>query len=489
MKKKHIVFSIIAFFIISIVIVFVTLKRNKIYIINNRSVEIFEPDVSTFSFPVYLAVKDLQNLINQKVKKEIINKQLSINEGKDSLIIKVDRLNDIDIKLKNNDFSIKVPLKLEVSFLKNIGLSKNVPFFKKKPITILLTANFRSEVSLNENLSIKTKTRLVSIDWLEEPTLTVFGINFDIKKKVSSILEENSKDVTSMIDKMIQKKVDLRKPINRIWGKIQKSLPATKHQKDLFVKIQPQTVAVYINKNNSDSLKLELKVTSKIYVRHGSDTSQIKRTSFPSKVEVLNQPSKQVLDNIQIHALLKLSEINKTLNEKLVGKSLKIPNFDVSIANIRVYNGIKNIAIQVDLKGTILGSVYVKGRPVLSNDKSKFYIKDLDFESNFRDKIFNSFSDLLHDQLRDLINDNLKFDLTDIFSSIPNLAQKSIDTTKMAKKAEFNIQQLMVDKLDIHLTKNSIQLVIFGKSDFEINIKKEGLKFKKPGNKKPVKSK
>src|SRR5690606_17278177 len=106
------------------------------------------------------------------------------------------------------------------------------------------------------------------------------GINFDIKKKAESVLAENASSITNMLDDMIQQKVNLKKPVNRIWDKMQKSLPATKHQENLFVKIQPQKVAVYIDKKNADSLKLDLKVTSKIYVRFGEDTNQVKRTKF-----------------------------------------------------------------------------------------------------------------------------------------------------------------------------------------------------------------
>lgn len=480
-KKKYLIFSIIAV-IISISLIFLfTIRKNKIYLIENTSTEVFEPELSTFYFPVYLAIKDLQELINRKVKVNIINKHLPIKDGKDTIILKIERLEDINLKLANGNFNLKVPLKLEVGFLKNVGLTKNMPFFKKKPVTIKLVAHFRSEVFLQDDLSLKTKTKLTDIEWIEQPTVSVLGIKFDIKNKAESVLDENAIKITKMIDDMIQQKVNLKKPVNRIWSKMQKSLPATKHQENLFVKIQPQKVAVYIDKNNSDSLKLDLKVTSKIYVRFGDDTNQVKRTKFPNKIEILTAPNKPVLDQIQIHALLLLTEINKTLNDKLVGKSLEIPNFNIRIAKIRVYNGIKNVAIQIDLKGALQGSVFVKGRPVLSGDKSKFYVKDLDFESRLQDEVFNSFADLLHEQLRDILNENLKFDLTGIFSSITDLAQRSIDTTKMAKKADFDIQQLIIDKLDIHLTENSIQLIIFGKSNFEISVKKEGLKFKKPG--------
>ncbi len=478
-RRKHLIYSLIAIVIGILFVLFFTLRKNKIYLKENTSTEVFEPEISTFYFPVYLAIKDLQELVNQKVKINILNKHLPIKDGKDTVILKIERLNDIELKLVDENFHFKVPLKLEVGFLKNVGLSKNMPFFKKKPVTIKLMAHFTSKVSLKENLQLKTHTTFTKIEWIEEPTVQILGINFDIKKKAESVLAENASSITNMLDDMIQQKVNLKKPVNRIWDKMQKSLPATKHQENLFVKIQPQKVAVYIDKKNADSLKLDLKVTSKIYVRFGEDTNQVKRTKFPEKIEVLTVPNKPVIDKVQIHALLLLSEINKTLNERLVGKSLEIPNFNVRIAKIRVYNGTKNIAIQIDLKGALQGSVYVKGIPVLSADKSKFYVEGLDFESRIQDELFNSFADLLHEQLRSILDDNLKFDLTGIFSSFTDVAQRSIDTTKMAKKADFDIQQLTLDKLDIYLTQNSIQFIIFGKSNFEISVKKEGLQFKK----------
>jgi hypothetical protein len=480
MKRKQIIYLILFVSLVGLVIAFFSVRRKRLYIKENESTQLFEPEVSTFSFPVYLSVADLEELINRKIKVQIINKQLPIEGGKDSVILKIERLKDIQVSLKNNKFNFKVPLKLEIAFLKNVGFKKNLAILKKDPVTLFITAHFRSDVELKENLKLNTKTKLSHIEWLEEPSLKILGFNFDIKTKASSVLNEKSPEITQMIDKMIQDKVDLRKPLDRIWGKMQKSLPATKHQENLYVKIQPQTVAVYVNKNFSDSIKLDLQVTSKIYIRHGSDTSQVSRTKFPDKVKLLEKPTILEMDRVQIHALLLLSEINKTLNAKLVGKKLDIPGFDIKIAHIKVHNGKKNIVTQIDLKGTLEGTVRVKGIPVLSTDKSRFYVSDLDFESKIRDRTFNSVSDILHDQIRLLLKENLSFDLSGVLSSISNLAQKSIDTTKMAQKAEFRIQELEVEKLQIHLTQNSIQLLIYGASSFEISIKNEGLKFKKP---------
>ena len=478
-KKKKIKYLVLVLALSLLTVAVLSIRRKRLYIKENSSTELYEPELSKFSFPVYLSVNDIEELINQKIKIQFVNRQLNIKGGKDSVILKIERLNDIQIELKNSKFYFKVPLKLELIYLKNIGLKKNIAIFKKEPITVSLIAYFTSDVQLKENLKLKTNTKLSHIHWLEEPSLKILGINFDIKKKASSVLEEKSKEITKMIDKMIEEKVDLRKPMNRIWGKMQKSLPATKHQENLYVKIQPRTVAVYVNKNFSDSIKLDLQVTSKIYVRHGQDTSQIIRTKFPDKIKLLSEANQFEKDKIQIHALLLLSEINKTLNEKLVGKKLDIPGFDIKIAHIKVHNGSKNIVTQVDLKGTLEGSVRVKGIPVLSDDKSRFYIDDLDFETKITDRTFSSISDILHDQIRSLLKENLNFNLSGLFSSISDLAQKSIDTTKMAKKADFRIQELEIEKLKIHLTKNSIQLIIYGASDFEISIKKEGFKFKK----------
>lgn len=487
MKRKKLIYLILFISLVAVVIAFFSIRRKRLYVKENTSTQIYEPEISTFSFPVYLSVGDLEELINRKIKVQIIDKQLPIEGKKDSVILKIERLKDIQVSIKNNIFNFKVPLKLEIAYLKNVGFKKNVAFFKKEPVTLYLTAFFKSDVALKENLQLNTKTKLSHIQWLEAPSMKVFGINFDIKTKATAILEDKAPEITQMIDKMIREKVDLRKPLDRIWSKMQKSLPATKHQENLYVKIQPQTVAVFVNKNFSDSIKLDLQVTSKIYVRHGSDTSQITRTQFPDKVKILDKPNRPELDHVQIHALLLLSEINKTLQEKLIGKKLDIPGFDIKIANVIVHNGNKHIVTQIDLKGTLEGSVRVKGIPVLSTDKSRFYVSDLDFESKIRDRTFNSVSDILHDQIRLLLQDNLSFDLSGVLSSISNLAQKSIDTTKMAKKADFRIQELEVEKLKIHLTQNSIQLLIYGASDFEISIKNEGLKFKKPVKQSPSK--
>lgn len=473
-----IIISIVVILVTALILIMIFVDHKKLKIVENKSEELYEPEITTMNFPLMISVHDIEKLANSKIKEVLIDKRIPQKKG-DTLILKITRMGNIKFVLSNLQFNSSVPLKLEVQYIKKIVGKKSVEFFKKEPLVLMLSAKFRSKVNLDEYMKLRTETTLTEIQWNEEPNIRFLGIEFKLKEKINELLFAKAPEITSNIDGMIREKVNLIKPTLKIWKNIQKSIKTNKKQKDLFIRIQPQTLSVHVDKSLGDSLKLDLIVTSKVYVRFGADTSLIAKVDLPKKIKIVGKNKVEDVSKIQLHFLFPLKKLNEIIQKELVGKTFKVQNLNVTIKKVQVINGTKNIYVRIKHTGDIKGQVLLKGMPKLSKDKQSINIENVAFENQIEDEVVNSLTDLLHAEILSLLQEYVHFDIAEVMESIPDYARTAIKKSKMAKKAQVNLDHLEVDDLEIELTKDNIQLLVSGHSTFEISLKKESFKLKK----------
>jgi len=449
-------------------------KPRHLELKQNQSTTLVEPAITTFNFPLYISVSDLEKLINKKLKILLADKTIPFENGKDSLKVKMYRLGNFSVQLQNEKIISSVPLKLEIQIQKHLIGKKSITFLKKKPFIIQLKVHFSSDFQIDEFLKFHTKTKLTKIEWLEEPELKILGIDFNMKRKIDEIISAKTLEINRKFDNLIYKKINLKKPTLKIWNNLQKAILANKTQKDLFVRIQPQNLAVFVNKNSTDSLKLNLVVTSKVYLRF--DTLLISKVDFPKKIKLLSVPPSDSMSKINIHFLLPLAKLNQILDEKIAGKTIKIKGIKVKIESISVSNGLKYLNLKVKHSGGINGTSYFKGIPVLSKNKKTISIQDIDFENKIETKVFNSLADMFHEEILKLIQKNIQFKVGQMMDSIPTMAKNVIQKSKFSKKAVVNLNHLKINELKIHLTKSNVELLISAESIFEIAVRKESFK-------------
>lgn len=482
--KKHLKIILICTAVVTLAILgilYFTTHKKLVYK-ENTSTQLYEPEYTHLHFPVFIAVSDLEQLVNRRLKTILVDKTQAVKNQKDSLVIKVIRTGNIKFNIRQQQLYSSVPLKIQLTFIKKMIGNSSIQVFKKDPLSFEITAKMLSSFTLTNDLKIDLDTRLEEIIWKEEPTAKIAGINFNLKKMVDRLLHEKAPDITDSLDMTIQRKVNLRKPINKIWNNLQKSMKTNKHEKDIYIKVQPKSLAVHLDKTQNDSLRLNLHIQSKLYLRVGKDTSMIKKIPLPSKIRLMNNFDEEENSNLHLHALIPLYRLNEVLNRRIANNKLDVSGLSLNIKNIEVINSTKTIISKITIEGDLSGTVLLKGLPYLSKDKKVLFIKNIGVESRFNKPILNSLTDLLHEQILSLLAENTTFNLNETMSSIPELVRNGLKKTKIVKKADITLNDLQIEGLQIELTKHNIQLLVNGTSDFEIAVRKEALR-------KPVKKK
>lgn len=455
--------------------------RQQLDYVKNESSEQVEPAVSTLYFPVYIAVDDLQQLANKKLKCILAEETQPMKNQKDSVELKVTRTGNVTFRLKNEQLYTTIPLKVDIVLIKKVGKSA-VRIFEKQPLTFTISAHLLSSVDLNEYIQLKTKTQLQSIEWIEEPVAEIAGFQINLKKIVEKKLLEKSTELIATVDQVLTEKVNLVKPVKKVWTNLQKNKPVGKGDSDFYLHVQPQHMGVHIDQSMGDSIRLNLAVQSKLYVRHGSDTSTIEKTPFPKKIEILKQYSGEQQSTIHLHVLLPLQQVNDAVNLQLKGKQVHMKGFTFRISSVSISNGTNNLIGEIGISGDLNGIVKTKGFPQFSKQDATLTINNIGIESRLEEELVNSATDLLHVEILQLLNKYAVIDVAEYLQVIPTLIKEGVQKTKLVQKADVRINEIDINAVDLKLGKDNVQVLITASTDFEIALRKEGLKLKKIEN-------
>lgn len=468
--------AILLLIIVTIGTILLIARHKKLKITKNKSETVYEPKTTTLNFPLFISMGDIEKVANAKIRKVLVDQRIPMKNAKDTLILKVTRLGNVNIDLRGGRFQSSVPLKVEIQFIKNVIGKTKVHFFKDEPLNFLIEASMESAFRLNENMKFKTSTTLKEVKWLDEPNVKLLGFDINLKKKIDELMLEKAPEITGKLDSLMSDKINLKKPAVKIWNKLQRSIKATKKQNDLFLRIQPKTLGVHFDKSMRDSLRIDLIVSAKVYVRFAEDTASIMKMRFPRKIQLITKQDTYESSKIYLHCLFPLSKLNEIAKRELEGKDFHVKGLDLTIKKIRISNGTRDIFVRVKHTGTIKGTVIMRGLPEFSKEDQTISIKHVSFENQLEDEVMNSMTDILHDQLKAIVRDYSSFDVGELMESIPEFTREAIRKSKLAKRAEIEVDRLGIDNLDIHLTKDNIQILIGGRGDFDISLKKESFK-------------
>lgn len=479
MRKRKIILLTLLFLVLGYVGYLFLIPHHKMKIERNKSKIIYAPETSEFNFPVYLSIKDIELLANKKVKKILIDKTVPAQNQKDSLKVFLERTSDLKFKMINGNLHSELSVHADIGYIKKWIGNTNLKIGVKHPISFDLIIRTKSTFQLDPSIQIKTKTTIDEIVWTSDPTTKIAGIPINLKKMVEEILQQRQDELTQRLDEILKDKINLKKPITKIWNNLQKGIKASKHQEDLFIRIQPHSIAVNVDKSNCDSLKLNLHILGKIYGRFNEDTLDIKKLPLPKKVEILKEYKNDYVSNLSIHLKVPIEKLNEIVNDRLVGQTFNVKGYTLKIKKIKAINGIDGIYCNVKIGGDFAGEVWLKGKPKLIKNNTILNIENVDIETKFKDKIFHTIGDMFNKEFRAFIDSQLYFDIGNIMSNITTFAQDGVQKTKFGIKNKVDIDNIQIKGVEVKLTKDNIQILINGSGQFGLAVKKEGLKLKK----------
>jgi len=412
------------------------------------------PPISVLYVPVQYRVSGFEALINSKIQGTFIKKWMNLNDKGDSLHLQISKMRRVTLKRVDRTMFIVVPLKISGVVRARMA---GIKIKNETPVVAEVNIHLAMDLRMDSTWDIVSRSRIEKIEWIREPKLKLAFVNLNLRGPIEKILENKEEAVIKKADEALKNVINTSQVASDIWRDIQLAHRINQKGVQIWLKAYGVDLKGTLQETEPDliSLLFELKTITRIYFEGDSIPPSNPVLPVFHRIEAKSDSL-----NIYVHSLLRFEMINKLLQNELEGKELAAKGFATKIKKVRVYGTPAGLAVELNVKGDINGTLYVKGTPAYDSATSTFTMKDFDFDLSSENSLLNTADWLLHSSALDLVKEKLLINITPLASRLPQIIFKAIEKGKTGEKIDFYVDTLALQPLAILPTRDNLQLLI-----------------------------
>lgn len=340
---------------------------------------------SFINLPVSIKLKDIENQTN------ILLNGLIYEDNKiedDNIEIKVWKQAPITITNDHGKDGEKIktvlPLKIWVKY--RIGTkTMGVDLYKTQEFNLNGVITLLSSVSLN-NWRLSSKTTLKSLDWVESPTMTVFGKNMPVTYLINPAVSIFKSQIEKSIDTAIEDSMDFKPNVMDAISKICTPMELSEAYKT-WLRIVPVEVYSTNAKLKNDSFLLNMGMKCNMETLIGKKPE----SKFESNKIVLKAVDKipeQISANIA--AVSTYQEASRLMTVNFAGQEFGSGNKKVKVQNVAIWHKNGKMVIALDLLGSVNGTIYLTGIPQYNDTTKEIYFDKLDYVLDTKSRLMRT---------------------------------------------------------------------------------------------------
>ncbi|MDR6844135.1 DUF4403 family protein [Flavobacterium granuli] len=340
---------------------------------------------SYINLPVSIKLKDIENQTNTLLNGLVYEDN---NVEDDNIQIKVWKQAPITI---TNDHGkegekIKTVLPLKVWVKYRIGTkTMGVDLYKTQEFNLNGVVTLLSSVSLN-NWRLSSKTTLKSLDWVESPTMTVFGKNMPVTYLINPAVSLFKSKIEKSIDTAIEDSMDFKPNVMEALSKICTPFEMSETYKS-WLRIVPIEVYSTNAKLKNDSFLLNMGMKCNMETSIGKKPE----SKFEANKIVLKAVDKipeQIAANIA--AVSTYQEASKLMTTNFVGQEFGSGSKKVKVQNVAIWHKDGKLVIALDLIGSVNGTIYLNGIPQYNDTTKEIYFDKLDYVLDTKSRLMRT---------------------------------------------------------------------------------------------------
>lgn len=340
---------------------------------------------SFINLPVSIKLKDIENQTNILLN-GLIYEDKKIED--DNIEIKVWKQAPITITNDHGKEGEKIktvlPLKIWVKY--RIGTkTMGVDLYKTQEFNLNGVITLLSSVSLN-NWRLSSKTTLKSLDWVESPTMTVFGKNMPVTYLINPAVSIFKSQIEKSIDTAIEDSMDFKPNVMDAISKICTPMELSEAYKT-WLRIVPVEVYSTNAKLKNDSFLLNMGMKCNMETLIGKKPE----SKFESNKIVLKAVDKipeQISANIA--AVSTYQEASRLMTVNFVGQEFGSGNKKVKVQNVAIWHKNGKMVIALDLLGSVNGTIYLNGIPQYNDTTKEIYFDKLDYVLDTKSRLMRT---------------------------------------------------------------------------------------------------
>jgi hypothetical protein len=361
---------------------------------------------SYINLPVSIKLKDIENQANALLN-GLIYEDNKIED--DNIEIKVWKQAPITITNDHEKVGQKtktvLPLKMWIKY--RIGTKTlGVELYKTQEFNLNGVVTLLSDISLS-NWRLNSKTTLKSLEWIESPTMTVFGKNLPVTYLIDPAVGLFQKKIEKNIDSAIEKSMDFKPNVMEAVSKISTPflMSAAYNSWLRIVPIEIYSTNVKL-KNDSFLLNMGMKCNMETLIGNKPES---KFDANKIVLKAVDKIPEQISANIAVVSTYQ--EASKLMTTNFAGQEFGSGSKKVKVQNVAIWHKDGKMVIALDLLGAVDGTIYLNGFPQYNETTKEIYFDKLDYVLDTKSKLMRTANWLAQGIILKKIESNCRYSI------------------------------------------------------------------------------
>lgn len=422
---------------------------------------------SSITMPVKIPLAEISSMVNSSVKDLIYEDNSYDDNNNDQFKVKIWKTKPIRIVGGTHD-NLLIAVSLKIWAEKGIG---TLGVYTYQNTTFETVMFFNTQLKVNNNWTISTKTTANGFQWVTKPVLDYGRIKIPITSLVENSLKEEQTKFCTTIDEQMKTQLNFQQLAITAWNLFSDPFDVSDEYKT-WLKITPLSVNLTPLKiyGNEIDTNIGLDVYSETFTGLKPERSPAVGAigNFNFVPQLQNAFKLNTTANIPYEAATKIAE-QTFLNKKYdfrEGKS------EITITGIKVYGDQNRLIIEAETAGTINGTSLISGIPVYDEVKHKIVLSDTKFKLKTNNVFQKTLTLLFQKKITKMIEDEYGIPTSDIELSSKSSIEEAFNKDYY-KGLKISGQVYKLNPTQIILTPNGITAVIL--TDATLNLKLQGI--------------
>ena len=437
----------------------------------------FESKASTINVPLTLQVKQLEALANRELDVILYKDD---NPDDDHFAITVSRTGNVTITADNDQLIYSLPIHVYAMAKYELNLCDACPKIgKSKSTEFDITVKSKTSLALNNNWQVTSKTK-TDYEWGKKPYIELGPISIPISKILEPILDKQLDNVSTILDKEIQKRVEIKSKVQKAWTDIQQPLLLDKDH-DAWLAISPVEIKISPIQCRKNEINVKVGIRSYINTYTGMKPAVTVNEKLPDLII-----DNKIGDDFEVFLSgeIPYDVATKYVKEQFVGKFFEFENgkYQINVKDAEIFGSPDAVVVRLDIDGRagkglfskrIHGNVFLQGLPYYDEESQTIKVKNFGFNIKTKDILLKSASWVTKIGFMQKIQEKVQFPIKEKIEEARKMVQDGLN-----QNGRINNSVLLKGTIGtlvpqgIYLTPTSMKAVVYGKGNVSVVIDK-----------------
>ena len=428
-----------------------------------------EQPSSLFNLPISIEHTVLADDLNGKIRGNFLNADLWLQKKhKERVSLSLTREENITISSDGHKLLCTFPVSAEAR-LTDSRLGKFLAKLLVWPVHAKAVVTFSTPIALDRNWRLKTRFKIVDVRWEEEPVLKIGPFRKHIRADVDSLLTDNSRGLTALLDTEIHKAASLYPTVSDVWNDLQKPIVLTRKPVPIWLRFHCNDISGHISLNKRA-------VVCNARIRTGmsmlADTTAISPPTPLPRFRQTPRDSISTISDVNFYSLVPFASINRHLNDFFMNRSFSRSGYDIVVRSIEAYGSSSGLSVDIMTDRDLKGHIVMSGQPRYDIPTHTISIDHFDYAIDTGNPIIRTRELILHDAIRDSITTRLDVQIGSFVDRLPTIITRAVSKAKAGRTIDLTIDSLTIRKCDIRVGRNNVYLLVNATAKNALRIKR-----------------